>query len=179
MHFETKLLLREKQMLGDLKSKILSLGLAALIVPMIVMPGNALAEEKTLYERIGGYKAVAAAVDHLVDKLYVNKTINQNPAVKAVHDLNERAAFKLIVATWVIENTGGPKVYIGRGMDQAHAHLSLTNREFDIVLLESKQTFLQLGVPAKEMGELLAGLESTREKVVQAEKPTPTTGSKY
>lgn len=131
----------------------------------------ALAEEKSLYDRIGGYKAVAASVDHLVDKLYVNKTLNQNPAIKAVHDLNERAAFKLILGTWVIEATGGPKVYIGRAMDTAHAHLAITNREFDIVLLECKQTFLQLGVPEKEMADLMAGLEAQREKVVQAEKP--------
>jgi hemoglobin len=128
-------------------------------------------EEESLYQRIGGYKAVAASVDHLVDKLYVNKTLNQNPAIKAVHDLDERAAFKLILGTWVIEATGGPKVYIGRDMAKAHAHLSLTNREFDIVLLECKQTFLQLGVPEKEMGELMAGLEAQREQVVQAEKP--------
>lgn len=126
------------------------------------------AEEKPLYERIGGYKAVAAAVDHLVDNIYVNQTLNKNPALKAVHDLNERAAFKLILATWVIENTGGPKVYIGRPMDQAHAHLSITAREFDVILHECKETFYQLGVPEKEMGELMAGLEAQRQMVVTA-----------
>ncbi|MGQ0457735.1 MAG: group I truncated hemoglobin [Hyphomicrobium sp.] len=131
----------------------------------------AAAEEKPLYERIGGYKAVAAAVDHLVDNIYVNKTLNMNPALKAVHDLDERAAFKLILATWVIENTGGPKVYIGRPMDQAHSHLSITNREFNVILHECKETFYQLGVPEKEMGELMAGLEAQREKVVTAEAP--------
>ncbi len=146
-----------------------AVGLAALSFACVAPAMSA--EEKPLYERIGGYKAVAAAVDHLVDKLYVNKTLNQNPAIKAVHDLDERAAFKLILGTWVIEATGGPKVYIGRPMDQAHAHLTISNREFDIVLLECKQTFLQLGVPEKEMADLMAGLEAQREKVVQAEAP--------
>lgn len=127
------------------------------------------AEERSLYERIGGYKGVAAAVDHLVDKLYVNKTLNSNPAIKAVHDLDERAAFKLILATWVMENTGGPKIYFGRPMDQGHAHLSITPKEFDIVLTECKQTFYQLGVGQKEIDELMAGLESNRDKVVSAE----------
>lgn len=126
----------------------------------------ATAEEKSLYERIGGYKGVALAVDHLVDKLYVNKTLNANPAIKLVHDLDERAAFKLILATWVMENTGGPKVYFGRAMDTGHAHLSITQKEFDIVVLECKQTFYQLGVGQKEIDELVAGLESNRELVV-------------
>lgn len=137
------------------------------------LPANA--EDKSLYERIGGYKAVAAATDHLVDKLYVNQTLNKNPAIKAVHDLNERAAFKLILATWVIENTGGPKVYIGRPMDQAHAHLTITAKEFDIVMLECEQTFYQLGVGQKEIDELMAGLQSNRDKVVAAEGPKSAT----
>jgi hemoglobin len=127
---------------------------------------TAAAAEKSLYERIGGYKAVAAAADDLVDRIYVNATLNKNPALKAVHDLNERAAFKLVLATWVMENTGGPKVYFGRTMDNAHAHLSITNREFDVILHECKETFNKLGVPEKETGELMAGLEAQRPKVV-------------
>jgi hemoglobin len=126
------------------------------------------AAEKSLYERIGGYKAVAAASDDLVDRIYVNATLNKNPALKAVHDLNERAAFKLILSTWVMENTGGPKVYFGRDMKMAHAHLSITNHEFDVILHECKETFNKLGVPEKEIGELMAGLEAQREKVVTA-----------
>jgi hemoglobin len=100
--------------------------------------------------------------------LFKNATLNKKPALKAVHDLNERAAFKLILATRVIENTGGPKVYIGRDMKTAHAHLNISNNEFNVILHECKETFYQLGVPDKEMGELMAGLEAQREKLVTA-----------
>lgn len=147
----------------------LALRLFGLIALAAVCTSSAIAEDKSLYDRIGGYKGVAAAVDHLVDNIYVNKTLNQNPALKAVHDLNERAAFKLVLATWVMENTGGPKVYFGRPMDQAHAHLGISSREFDIILHECKETFYQLGVGQKEIDELIAGLEAQREKVVTAE----------
>ncbi len=126
----------------------------------------AIAQEKSLYDRIGGYKGVAATVDDLVDRIYVNGTLNKNPALKMVHDLNERAAFKLILATWVMENTGGPKVYFGRPMNTAHAHLAVTNREFDVILHECKQTFYKFAVPEKEMGELMAALEGLRKQVV-------------
>lgn len=146
-----------------------ALRLFGLITLAAVCASPAIAEDKSLYDRIGGYKAVAAAVDHLVDNIYVNKTLNMNPALKTVHDLNERAAFKLVLATWVMENTGGPKVYFGRPMDQAHAHLGISNREFDVILHECKETFYQLGVGQKEIDELIAGLEAQREKVVTAE----------
>ena len=138
---------------------------AAAMMMFAAAPASA-ADEKSLYERIGGYKAVAAAADDLVDRIYVNATLNKNPALKVVHDLNERAAFKLVLATWVMENTGGPKVYFGRPMDSAHAHLSITNREFDVILHECKETFNKLGVPEKESGELMAGLEAQRKAVV-------------
>lgn len=136
--------------------------LAVMIAAMI----PAIAQEKSLYDRIGGYKGVAATVDDLVDRIYVNGTLNKNPALKLVHDLNERAAFKLILATWVMENTGGPKVYFGRPMNTAHAHLAVTNREFDVILHECKQTFYKFAVPEKEMDELMAALEGLRKQVV-------------
>lgn len=143
--------------------------ICAAIALAVLVAAPASAEEKSLYERIGGYKAVAATVDDLVDRIYVNGTLNLNPALKAVHDLNERAAFKLILATWVMENTGGPKVYFGRPMDKAHAHLSITSREFDVILHECKQTFYKFAVPEKELGELMSALEGLRGKVVTAE----------
>lgn len=129
------------------------------------------AEEATLYDRIGGYKGIAVAVDDLVDRIYVNETLNKNPALKAVHDLNERSAFKLVLATWVMENTGGPKVYFGRDLPKAHAHLNISNREFDVILHECLETFYKVGVGQKEIDELMAGLEAQRQGVVTAEEP--------
>lgn len=143
-------------------------GIISLLAVGMVAIAPANAEEKSLYERIGGYKGVAVAVDNLVDRLYVNKTLNQNEAIDLVHKQDERAAFKLILATWVMENTGGPKVYFGRDMANGHAHLSITNREFDIVLNECLTTFYEVGVGQKEIDELMAGLEAQREMVVTA-----------
>jgi hemoglobin len=143
----------------------------ALVAVMTVVAGAAVtapvsAEEKSLYDRIGGYKGVAATVDDLVDRIYVNGTLNQNPILKSIHDQNERAAFKLVLATWVMQNTGGPKVYFGRPMGTAHASLNITNREFDVILHECKETFYKFAVPEKEMGELMAALEGLRKEIV-------------
>ena len=140
----------------------------AVVVPRTaaVAEQAATVTDKTLYDRIGGYKAVAATVDDLVDRIYVNGTLNKNPILKSIHDQNERAAFKLILATWVMEATGGPKVYFGRTMKEAHAPLKISNLEFDVILHECKETFYKFAVPAKELGELMAALESLRKDVV-------------
>lgn len=151
-----------------MRPALASLAAVALLAAATYGPA-AQAEEASLYDRIGGYKAVAATVDDLVDRIYVNGTLNANPALKAVHDLDERAAFKLILATWVMENTGGPKVYFGRPMDKAHAHLSITSREFDVIMHECQQTFYKFNVPEKEMNELMTALRSFKDKIVTAE----------
>ncbi|MBI4005647.1 MAG: group 1 truncated hemoglobin [Gammaproteobacteria bacterium] len=128
----------------------------------------AAAEEKSLYERLGGVYPIAATVDDLVDRLYVNGTLNANPAVKAVHDRQGQAGFKVMVTNWVVEHTGGPKNYSGLPLDKAHAHLNITNREFDVVMNECATTFYKFNVPKKEMDDLMALLESYRSQVVTA-----------
>ena len=149
-------------------SALKKFALAAAIASSIALAMPATAEEASLYDRIGGYKGVAATTDDLVDRIYVNQTLNANPKLKAVHDLNERAAFKLILASWVMEKTGGPKVYFGRDFKVAHAPLDITNREFDVILHECKETFYKFNVPEKEMGELMSALESFKDKIATA-----------
>lgn len=138
------------------------------IFALAVAAGPVKSAEQPLFERLGGVYGIAGAVDDLVNRLYVNGTLNANPAIKAVHDQHGQAGFKYLVTAWSIEASGGPKTYQGRPMDQAHAHLSITNREFDIVELEIKTSLAKFNVPAKEFDEFMAIIESNRSKVVTA-----------
>lgn len=124
--------------------------------------------EQTLYERLGGYAAIAACSDDLTERLYVNSTLNANPAIKAFHDKGEKEGFKTILSAWVIEETGGPKAYFGRPLDEAHAHLDITRREFDIVMNECRTTFYKFNVPERELEELMGLLEAYRGRIVKA-----------
>jgi hypothetical protein len=52
----------------------------------------------TLYERLGGAYAIASTVDHLIDRLHTNTTINHpNPKVKGLHTEQYRAGYKFMV----------------------------------------------------------------------------------
>jgi hemoglobin len=62
--------------------------------------------------------------------------------------LVERNKMVRNVPAWCVEQTGGPKCYPGRDMREAHAHLAVTEREFDVVATEIKTTLYQLKVPA-------------------------------
>lgn len=134
--------------------------------------------EDSLYTRLGGTYNIASTVDHLVDKIYVNRGLNANPKLKAVHDRPEtKAGFKAMLTNWVVQEVGGPKIYqkdeFGRGktMKDSHPHLSITNREFNIIMVECLHTFYAFNVPDREIKDLMTGLESYRNVIVTGEKP--------
>ena len=120
----------------------------------------------SLYERLGGMYGIAGAVDVLADRLYDNASANQNPHVAAFHSQQGHAGFKFLVTAWSIEQTGGPACYPGRDMRESHAHLSVSEFEFDIVAGEIAATLYHVGVPPREHGEFMAIIESYRDMVV-------------
>jgi hemoglobin len=123
--------------------------------------------DKALYERLGGAYAIATAVDHLIDRLHANATLNnRNQKVKEFHTEQYKAGYKFMVTAWCIEATGGPKCYPGRDMFESHKHLRLTDYEFDVTAHEIRNTLYQLGVPPQEIGEFMDIIESYRGKVL-------------
>jgi hypothetical protein len=81
-------------------------------------------------ERLGGAYAIATAVDHLIDRLQTNATLNnRNQKVNEFHAEQYKAGYKFMVTAWCIEVTGGPKCYPGRDMFESHKHLGLTDYE--------------------------------------------------
>jgi hemoglobin len=129
----------------------------------------------SLYERLGGLYGISGAVDVLADRLYANASANQNPHVAAFHSLGGHAGFKFLVTAWSIEQTGGPACYPGRDMRESHAHLAVSEHEFDIVAGEIAATLYHVGVPPQEHGEFMAIIESYRSMVVGApgQEPAP------
>lgn len=123
-------------------------------------------ETQSLFERLGGFYGIAAVVDNHVDRLYVNGAANANPAVDAFHRKQGQPGFKFLVTAWSIRATGGPTIYPGRNMMEAHAHLKVTEREFDIVATEIRTSLYQLNVPAQEFDEFMDIIESYRGEMV-------------
>ena len=134
--------------------------------PNAATAATAVSPNASLYERLGGLYGIAGAVDVLVDRLYDNVSANTNPYVAAFHAKKGHAGFKFLVTAWSIEQAGGPKCYPGRDMRESHAHLYVTEPEFDVVATEIAATLFHVGVPAKEHKEFMKIIESYRSMVV-------------
>lgn len=163
-------------------SKILILAVMAISFAIaLIFANNAQAEEKkSLYERLGGTYNIALTVDHLVDLIYDNQGLNANPILAAVHDQRHtKAGFKVMLTNWVVEETGGPAIYMpdpfgrGKSMKESHPHLNISNREFDIIKTLCLATFYHFNVGNQEINELMDALESYRLQIVTREDEAP------
>jgi hemoglobin len=120
----------------------------------------------TLYERLGGIYAIAAVVDELINRVMVNSILNANPAVDEAHHRVSAAGFKYLVTELVGQATGGPQRYTGRSMLDSHAHLKITENEWEAFLQDLRGTLDKFNVPAAEQGELFAIVDTTKAEIV-------------
>jgi hemoglobin len=126
-------------------------------------------QEKSLYERLGGVHAIAAVVDDFIDRIWVNKVLNENPKNKEASGI-KKPALKYLATELVCQVTGGPQKYTGRPLRDVHQGLNISEREWDAMVVDFKATLGKFNVPAKEQEELLAIVGSTKGDIVMAAK---------
>jgi hemoglobin len=110
--------------------------------------------QKPLYERLGGLKGITMVVDDFIDRLVANKTLNKNPAINAGRKSSPPPYLKFQVSQMVCEATGGPCKYTGKGMKESHAHLNITEKEWDVMAKDFQKSLDKFKVPATEQKEL-------------------------
>jgi len=101
-----------------------------------------------------------------------NKMLNRNPEINAGRKRSPAPYLKYQVSAMVCEVTGGPCKYTGRGMKESHAHMNITEKEWDVMAGEFKKSLAKFKVPAKEQEELFAIVGTTKADIVAA--PTAT-----
>ncbi len=143
---------------------------AALALAVAWTPASAQEKmEKSLYERLGGAYAIASVVDDFIELLLRNDVLNANPAIAEARARVPRAGLKFHVTTLVCSVTGGSEQYTGRTMKEAHAHLHITEREWQAMLSDFRRVLNDYKVPEREQGELIAIVESTKPDIVVSE----------
>lgn len=121
--------------------------------------------EKSLYERLGGVHNIAPVVDEFLEALYVNDVLNANPKIKAARDRVPISYLKYQVTSLVCQASGGPEKYTGQAMKEAHAHLDVTEREWQAMRADFKKVLDKFKVPEQEQKELFEIVESTKKDI--------------
>jgi len=122
----------------------------------------------SLYERLGGVYPISAVVDDFIERIYVNATVNANPAIAGARSQLRKPGLKVQVATLVCQVTGGPCKYAGKAMKESHAGFGITQKEWDAMLVDFRASLGKFKVPAAEQAELVGIVESTKPDIVVA-----------
>src|SRR5574341_2042462 len=114
---------------------------------------------KPLYERLGGLKGVTVVVDDFINRLVANKQLNKNPAINAGRKSSPAPYLKFQVSQLICELAGGPCKYTGKAMKESHAHLNISEKEWDVMAKEFQKSLDKFKVPAARSEERRVGKE--------------------
>ena len=131
--------------------------------------------EPTLYERLGGIFAIAAVVDSFSDRLLQNpKIVDANPELHEWHTVTYHTrmpGLKWGRTWWLAMKAGGPFLYTGKEMRDAHFDLKISPEVFDEVAAELARTLDDFKVPEREKGEVLAAFAAEKGEVTAGSQP--------
>jgi hemoglobin len=143
---------------------------AAMTLALTATPATVVAQnpagQTSLYDRLGGVYPIAVVVDEFINRLLVNDVLNANPAIAAARQRVPAAGLKYHVTALVCQATGGPCTYTGRTMQRSHAHLGITEPQWQEMVRVFRAVLDRFKVPAAEQAELVAIVESTRKDIV-------------
>ena len=92
--------------------------------------------------------------------------LNANAMVARWHASAQRPGFKFLVVQIVCSLTGGPQEYTGRPMDQAHKHLNIDEKEWDVFMSIFNDVCQEFGLPSSDVDDLNAMMISMMDDVV-------------
>ena len=159
------------------RSVVAGLTLTAASAAVLAGADSADAQEKSLYERLGGVFAIAAVVDHFSDDVVKNPIVgrkSKNPQLREWHtkNLGRLPGLKFMRTLWVCNVSGGPFQFTATkpgttplGLEEAHRNLRISPAEFDEVAAELGRTLDFFKVPEREKAEVLAAFAAHKEEV--------------
>jgi hemoglobin len=131
---------------------------------LLFLTNTSRAEEKSLYQRLGGYDAIAAVSDEFVSRLAADE---QEKRFFAGFSNDSKLRIRQLLIDLVCKSTGGPCLYTGRDMKTSHRGSGVTKADWDRSLKIFGDVLNELKVPAKEQQELAALLLPLEKDIVQ------------
>lgn len=142
---------------------------AALVLALSLILGiNGVAvgavQEKSLYERLGGYNALAAVVDDFITRLVTDKQFEK---FFVGHSDDSKKRIRQHILDQFCAATGGPCIYTGRDMKTTHAGLGITNEQWDAAAKHLVASLDKFKVPEKEKGEVVSFVTTLKKDIVE------------
>ena len=121
-------------------------------------------DQKSLYERLGGYDGITAFASDLLPRLQTDPQLSrfwQNRGDDGI------AREKQLLIDYLCSSAGGPVYYTGRDMKLSHKGMKISESDWSIFLTHAGATMKALQVPQKEFDEVAAFVLSLKKDIVE------------
>jgi len=121
--------------------------------------------QKSLYERLGGYDGITIFVNDLLLRLQADSQLGrfwQNRGDDGI------AREKQLLIDYLCSCAGGPMYYTGRDMKLSHKGMKISERDWSIFLEHAGATMKALQVPRQECDEIVGFVLSLKQDIVEA-----------
>ena len=125
------------------------------------------AKTGTLYQRLGGYDAIAAVADDFIGRLASDPQLTRFFSGSSADSRRRR---RQLLVEQLCAASGGPCYYTGRSMKASHQGLGISEADWDITVKHLIQSLDQFKVPSKEKEELLSIVSVVKAEIVEAGK---------
>src|SRR5215471_16719435 len=121
-------------------------------------------ETKTLYERLGGYDAIAAVANDLLPRLRSDSQLGRFWAHRGEDGIMRE---KQLLIDFLCASAGGPMYYRGRDMTLTHRGMRISDSDWNIFLGHAAATLAKFQVPEAEQRDVVAFVQSLRKECVE------------
>ena len=146
---------------GLTRQLVLSLFGATILATTVLAQAST---KPSLYKRLGGYDAIAAVTDDFIGKLLADARFTK---FFAGFSTDSKGKIRQHIVDQLCNATGGPCVYTGRTMKQAHAGLGITEEDWNAAVQHLVASLDKFKVPETEKNELLAIASSLKGDIVE------------
>jgi hemoglobin len=116
----------------------------------------------SIFDTIGGQAAVVATVDEFYDRVL------GDPHLQPYFEGRDIKRLKGHQRGFIAAAVGGPQLYSGRSMREAHASLNIVPAHFDLVVGHLVDALTALGVPGDVIAQIGATLAPLRDEIAPA-----------
>ena len=121
--------------------------------------------KKTLYERLGGYDAIAAVASDLLPRLQADPRLARFWQHRGADGVKRE---KQLLIDFLCASAGGPLYYTGRDMKTAHVGMRISEGDWASFLRHVEATLDAFRVPRAERDEVVGFVQSTKPEIVEA-----------
>lgn len=120
--------------------------------------------DQSLYQRLGGYDAIAAVAGNLLPRLMGDPLLSRFWQHRGEDGIRRE---KQLLIDFLCARSGGPMTYVGRDMITTHKGMNINENDWKNFVGHVSATLSHFNVPDTETGQVIGFIESLKKEIIE------------